>query len=332
MLRCSGPLAWHKSPFLVRLSNFGANFLSMTDSQPEPEQARSGNDLLELIQIAYRRRRFILGVTGIAAVASVLISLFLMPNYYKSSVTFYPSNPTMTDRSVMFGESVSDVQIDYFGGNSDIDRILTLATTSGTVDYIINKYELFDQYGYDTASRDGRYKTKVKFLKNYNTRKTVLGAVEISVWDRDKNLAAEMANHIALTVDDKNREMLNKERLSIIDKLAERTVQKQQLVDSLSISLDGLTDDSRRVMLFTELEYAIEDLNDTRRLHEQYSTSVNLGVSTINITEPAYPAIRKDKPKRSLVCLGYTVGAFLAALVLVVLVEKYRQLKPVLKG
>ena len=304
----------------------------MSESQPDSSPSKSGNDLLELLQIAYRRRRFILAVTGGAAVASVMISLFLMPNYYKSSVTFYPSNPTMTDRSVMFGESVSDVQIDYFGGNSDIDRILTLAQTSGTIDYIINKYQLFDHYNYDTASRDGRYKTKIKFLKNYNTRKTVLGAVEISVWDQDKYLAAEIANHIALTVDDKNREMLNKERLSIIDKLSERIGEKQVLVDSLSEQVEELKDDSRRVMMFTELEYAIEDLNDTRRLHEQYATSVNLGVSTINITEPAYPAIRKDKPKRSLVCLGYTVGAFLASLLLVVLLEKYRQIKPALRG
>jgi hypothetical protein len=298
--------------------------------QPDPS---TGNDLLELLQIAWRRRRFILAVTAAAGVASVVISLLLMPDYFKSSVTFYPSNPTMTDRSVMFGETVSDVQIDYFGGNSDIDRILTLAQTSGTVDYIINRYKLFDHYGYDTTSLRGRYKTKQKFLKNYNTRKTVLGAVEIAVWDTDKELAAEMANHIALTVDDKNREMLNKERLSIIDKLAERGLQKQQLVDSLSQLVEsGTLPALRKPVVAKELEFAIEDLNNTRRLHEQYLTSVNIGVSTINITEPAFPAIRKDKPKRSLVCLGYTSAAFIASLLLVVLVEKYRQLKPLLHG
>ncbi len=303
----------------------------MTDASRGPEQPKAGNDLLELVQIAYRRRRFIFWVTGAAAVASVVISLLFMPNYYKSSVTFYPSNPTMTDRSVMFGESVSDVQIDYFGGNSDIDRILTLAQTSGTIDYIINRYELYEHYGYDTAKLNGRYKTRLKFQKNYNTRKTVLGAVEISVWDTDKMLAAEIANHIALTVDDKNREMLNKERLSIIDKLSERAEEKRLLVDSLSAQLEGSDFDLFRMpKLAKELEFALEDLNNTRRLHEQYSTSVNLGVSTINITEPAYPALRKDKPKRSLVCLGYTLGAFIASILLVVLLEKYRQLKPAL--
>jgi hypothetical protein len=308
---------------------------SASGSRPSAEgqnaNTTGGNDLLALVQIAWKHRRFILLITGLVAVASVLYTVFAMPNYYKSSVTFYPSNPTMTDRSVMFGESVSDMQIDYFGGNSDIDRILTLAQTSGTIDYIINRYQLFEHYDYDTAATMGRYKTRKKFLKNYNARKTVLGAVEISIWDVDKFQAADIANHIALTVDNKNREMLNKERLSIIETLADRMADKQHLVDSLGKRLQN-TDvlALQSSLLRSELDYAIEDLNDTRRLHEQYATSVNLGVSTINITEPAYPALRKDKPVRSLLCAGYTVAAFLASLIWVVLLEQFRRIKPTL--
>jgi hypothetical protein len=296
---------------------------------PSGAAPSGGNDLLDLVRIAWKHRRTILLVTGIVAVASVLYTTLAMPNYYKSAVTFYPSNPTMTDRSVMFGESVSEVQIDYFGGNSDIDRILTLAQTSATIDYIINRYTLWDAYGYDTAAAMGRYKTRKKFLKNYNARKTVLGAVEISVWDTDKFRAAEMANHIALTVDDHNRAMIDKERKAIIATLAERIGDKQRLVDSLSGRLEALPVLSgQRGLLQTELEYAVEDLNDTKRLHEQYSTSVNLGVSTINITEPAFPALRKDKPVRSLLCAGYTVAAVLATLIWVVLLEQFRRIQP----
>ncbi|MFT7588541.1 MAG: hypothetical protein ACI959_000752, partial [Limisphaerales bacterium] len=206
----------------------------------ERPQESTSNDLLELFQIAWKWRRFIIGTTTVVAIASVLLSLFMMEDYFKSTVTFYPSNPTMTDRAVMFGESPGENQIDYFGGNSDIDRILTLATTSGTIDYIINKYKLYSHYDYDTAAAMGRYKTRKKFEKNYNTRKTVLGAVEISIWDTDKQLAADMANHIALTVDDKNRDMLHKERLSIIEKLAERAETKTNEVNNLTVEAGRL--------------------------------------------------------------------------------------------
>ncbi len=297
--------------------------------QAGQQPSRPGNDLLDLVQIVWKHRRLILGVTAIVAVASVLYTLFGMPNYYRSAVTFYPANPTMTDRSVMFGESVSDVQIDYFGGNSDIDRILTLAQTSGTIDYIINRYKLYEHYGYDTAAAMGRFKTRKKFLKNYNARKTVLGAVEIAVWDTDKFQAAEIANHIALTVDNKNREMIDKERKAIILTLAQRIRQKQQLVDSLGQRLEDLPLlGADRALVQSEFDYALEDLNDTKRLHEQYSTSVDLAVSTINITEPAFPALRKDKPVRSLICAGYTAAAFIGMVILVVLIETFRRIQP----
>lgn len=290
------------------------------------------NDLLGLLKIAYKWRRFIIGVTAVAAVASVIISLTLMDDYFKSSVTFYPSNPTMTSRAVMFSESAGENQIDYFGGNSDIDRILTLAQTSGTIDYIINKYKLYDHYGLDTAKEMGRYKTRKRFEKNYNTRKTVLGAVEISIWDKDRDLAAEIANHIAENVDDQNKAMINKERLSIIAKLAERMRAKEVLVESLTDSISSARRSSisaaRINAIQTELDYAVEDLNRTRRLHEQYSTAANIDNSTINITESAFPALRKDKPKRSLVCAGYTLTAFFAALILAVVVEVFRKVKP----
>ena len=34
---------------------------------------------------------------------------------------------------------------------------------------------------------------------------TEFGAVEITVWDKDKQLASDMANHIALTIDNQNK-------------------------------------------------------------------------------------------------------------------------------
>ncbi|MEZ5014179.1 MAG: hypothetical protein R2794_07795 [Chitinophagales bacterium] len=60
------------------------------------------NDMIRLLQIAYSWRKPILIVTFLMAVASSLISWFGMPDYYKSSVTLYPSNPIMTDRQVLF--------------------------------------------------------------------------------------------------------------------------------------------------------------------------------------------------------------------------------------
>ena len=141
------------------------------------------NDLVRLIQIIYKWRKSLIAVTVIVAIAACIFTWFFMPNYYKSTVNFYPSNPIMTDRQVLFSQSSGEIEIEYFGSASDVDRILTIANTSGIVDYIINKYKLMEHYDYDSTKEMARYNTKKEFLSNYSTVETEYGAIEISVWD-----------------------------------------------------------------------------------------------------------------------------------------------------
>jgi uncharacterized protein involved in exopolysaccharide biosynthesis len=75
------------------------------------------------------------------------------------------------------------------------------------------------------------------------------------------------------------------------------------------------------------LESSTNDLNKARSLLDQYETSANQSFSTIHVTEEAYPAIRKDKPVRSLIVIGATGGTFLFMLILAIIVENYRKIQ-----
>ncbi|MBP9547539.1 MAG: hypothetical protein KBE86_00190, partial [Chitinophagales bacterium] len=276
-----------------------------------PEQR---NDLIELIRIALKWKRPIIITTIIAALGSAAFSWFFMPNYYKSSVNFYPANPVMTDRQVLYSNSLGEIEIDYFGGSSDVDRILTLANGTPTIDYIINKYHLMEHYGYDSTNTMSRYKTKKKFLKNYKAVETEFGAIEITVWDSDKNLASDMANHIALTVDNHNRDMLLRDKFIVIETFKDIISDKQNALDQLTDSLEIMLSSSANTEKMKQMEFnvdaAMKNLAENRKLMEQYVTSTSSKFSTIHITEEAYPAIRKDKPVRSLIVVACTVGAF----------------------
>ncbi|MBK7107677.1 MAG: hypothetical protein IPH61_00610 [Bacteroidetes bacterium] len=293
-----------------------------------PEQR---NDLIELIRIALKWKRPIIITTIIAALGSAAFSWFFMPNYYKSSVNFYPANPVMTDRQVLYSNSLGEVEIDYFGGSSDVDRILTLANGTPTIDYIINKYHLMEHYGYDSTNTMSRYKTKKKFLKNYKAVETEFGAIEITVWDSDKNLASDMANHIALTVDNHNRDMLLRDKFIVIETFKDIISDKQNALDQLTDSLEIMLSSSANTEKMKQMEFnvdaAMKNLAENRKLMEQYVTSTSSKFSTIHITEEAYPAIRKDKPVRSLIVVACTVGAFIFMLLLAVITENYRKIK-----
>lgn len=294
------------------------------------------NDLVKLIQISYKWRKPILITTVVVAIAACLISWFFMPNYYKSTVNFYPSNPIMTDRQVLYSQSAGEIKIDYFGSAGDIDRILTIANTSSIIDYIINKYHLMDHYGYDSTKEMSRYNTKKKFLKNYSAVETEYGAIEISVWDQDKQLASDIANHIVTTIDEHNKEMMLRDRKLVIETfkkdINEKEMNLQHLTDSIiTLKKTGATPEIIQI-LDSKLAAAVEDLNFNKKILEQNQTSANTDFSTVHITEAAYPAIRKDKPVRSLIVIGVTIGTFLFMIVLAVLTENYRKIKNRLKN
>ncbi|MFN0276079.1 MAG: hypothetical protein ACKVPJ_10060 [Chitinophagales bacterium] len=289
------------------------------------------NDLLELIRIALKWKKTIFLVTVLAAIGSAAFSWWGMPNYYKSAVTFYPSNPVMNDRQVLYSNSLGEIEIEYFGSAGDVDRILTLATGSPVVDYIINKYRLMDHYGYDSTGKYARYKTKKRFEKNYKAVETEYGAVEISIWDKDKQLASDIANHIALTIDNKNKDLILRDKLVAIKTFEESIAEKKQEIVLLTDSIENLqrvgTSSDKLVLLRTELDADMKELNENVRIKEQYETSSSQNFSTIHVTEEAYPAIRKDKPARSLIVIGATIGAFVFMLLLAVITENYKKIK-----
>lgn len=290
------------------------------------------NDLIELLRIILKWKKPILITCLIIAVLTAAYSWFFMPDYYKSSVTFYPSNPVMNDRQVLYSTAMGELKIDYFGSSSDVDRILTMAHTSSIEDYIINNFNLIRHYGYDSTRTLARYYTKKKFEKNYRAIETEYGAVEITIWDTDKDLAAKMANHIVETIDNHNKELIYHDKENIIEtfnqQIDKQNTQIQVLMDSVDKAKRNGVSVEKMNILEKDLEGVIDNKNENERILEQYRTSANTNYSTVHITEEAYPALRKDKPHRSLIVLSAFLGSLLFMIILAVLVENYRKIKP----
>jgi len=289
------------------------------------------NDLIRLLQIIFKWKKAIIITTIAVALLACVVTWFFMPNYYKSSVTFYPSNPIMTDRQVLYSQIAGEIEIDYFGSASDVDRILTLAYTSSLVDYVINHFKLMEHYGIDSTKEFARYNVKKEFLKNYKAIETEYGAIEVSVWDQDKMLAMEIANHIVETIDKHNKELLLRDKRMVVKNFQDQVVKKEAYVSTLTDSIAQLrkagASPEELLVLDERLESAVEDLNTNRKLLEQNQTAVNTDFSTVHITEAAYPALRKDKPVRSIIVIGITLGTFVFMILLAVITENYKKIK-----
>jgi capsular polysaccharide biosynthesis protein len=288
------------------------------------------NDLVRLLQIIYKWKKPIIITTVIVAIGTAIVTLF-MPNYYKSSVNFYPSNPIMTDRQVLYSQIAGEIEIDYFGTASDVDRILTIANTSSLIDYVINHFHLMEHYGIDSTKEMARYNCKKKFLSNYSAVETEYGAIDISVWDKNKDTAMVIANHIVETIDQHNKNLIMRDKKMVVKTFKNQVEQKEKIVtnltDSVSAARKAGASPEQLIVLDARLQSAVDDLNLNRKLLEQNETAVNTDFSTVHITEAAYPALRKDKPVRSLIVIGVTLATLVFMILLAVITENYKKIK-----
>ncbi|HMU69587.1 MAG TPA: Wzz/FepE/Etk N-terminal domain-containing protein [Chitinophagales bacterium] len=289
------------------------------------------NDLIRLLQIIFKWRKPIIITTVVVAIAACIITWFFMPDYFKSTVNFYPSNPIMTDRQVLFSQSTGEIEIDYFGTASDVDRILTIANTSSLIDYVINHFHLMEHYDIDSTKEMARYNCKKEFLKNYSAVETEYGAIEVSVWDKNKDTAMHIANHIVETIDQHNKDIIMRDKKLIVNTFKNQVAKKELIVtnltDSIAAQRKAGASAEMMIVLDSKLQSAVDDLNLDRKLLEQNETTLNTDFSTVHITEAAYPALRKDKPVRSLIVIGVTLGTIVFMILLAVITENYRKIK-----
>jgi len=114
--------------------------------------------------------------------------------------------------------------------------------------------------------------------------------------------------------------------------VAMKDAEVEHLKDSIgSMKKIGISNESL-IILEEKLEDAVEDLSLSKKILDQNLTSINTDFSTVNITEEAFPAIRKDRPSRSLIVIGVTLGCFLFLVILAVLTENFRKIKSQIKN
>lgn len=171
------------------------------------------DNLLVGLGILFRNRKFILTITGIVFVGSVIIAL-LLPVYYKSSTIFYAASPDLSNPDKMFGGGSGESQ--YYGTNDDVDRLLTIAQSNELLDYMINEFHLYKHYDIDSTSPKSSFYIREKLLGLYNVQKTKYDAIQLSVEDKDPKIAADMANAA-------------RDKISLIAKNLVKSSQKQQM-------------------------------------------------------------------------------------------------------
>ena|GEM_PF-105335 len=188
----------------------------------------------------YKKRRFIIGLTLIAMILSVIISLSL-PVYYESETRFLAASPDLGKAEKIFGLTGNDMQ--YYGTEDDRDRLLSLAESDRLIDYLIDSFDLRTYYGVDTSDMEIGSNLRASVSSDLTIQKDERDAIRIKMKHKDPQTAHDIAVAARNFVEKEVVDFQKQSQLRIIETFQHSIGDKRQLIQSYTDTLRRLRED-----------------------------------------------------------------------------------------
>jgi LPS O-antigen subunit length determinant protein (WzzB/FepE family) len=330
----------------------------MTEQVIELEKERQN-----LLIFIWRKRKILMIVTGAAGVVSLIVSLLMTPIFRSTAVVFPAATST-----VSFSEqrNAKAAAMD-FGEEEHAEQLVQILSSSRIRDKIVEEFDLMKHYEIDENDPNKHYKLVKAYSGNFLFVRTRYGSIQIDVLDRDPELAAAMANKVVDLIDTVKNAMVaerthpafevNKRKMEQLVRDRDAVLAKLDSLSALGVvSLDGRTNlyqayvDSKSAAekaeikrlidvnikygsLFDGLEFIrnekIMKLEEFMVSYEQAESDANALFNHKFVVERAVVADKKDKPKRLIVVLLSTMGAFVFMVFALLIADRLKELKKI---
>lgn len=207
------------------------------------------NVSLATLALLFKYKWIIIIVMFVSAISSVIYSLYFVEVQFKSTVNLVPpksQGDAFDNIMTNVGSSLKSLGLGSLGGGSGGEyEYMVILEARSVKDSIINKFDLSKVY--DIPKNE---ETKIRKAFDANLALDYLkdGNYLISVWDTDKNRAAEIANEYAAVANAKATEISQKEAVFNLRYLETRV---QNLNENLKLISDTLARFSSRYKIFS---------------------------------------------------------------------------------
>jgi tyrosine-protein kinase Etk/Wzc len=196
------------------------------------------DNLLGVVATFYKWRKKILGLSLIAGIGSLILSFGFLDDYYQSTTVFYVASPDLFKPEQVFGTSQKDME--YYGTDDDVDRILTIAQGPELEDYLIKRFNLYKHYKIDSTKEKSPFKVAERLRSLYEVKKTKRNAIELSLEDTDKKLASEIANAARDKVDEIAQRLIRQSQANVMKSYETNFREKNKIIKEIGDTLNRM--------------------------------------------------------------------------------------------
>ena len=324
-----------------------------------PESNFNSGDLIAFI---YQKRKPILIITAVAAVASIVVSIMMTP-YYKAQAIVFPTRSNSVDFNSNARNSVVE-----FGDEADAERLLQVLISPEIRDSLTLKYNLYEHYDIDSTQGQSRAKFQKAYEGNVQFNRTRYNSITIDVYDYEPELAADMANDIVRLVDTVMNRMIRERSMGPMYAVqSEVSLIKTEMGDysdkMKTLSDSGVVNQETRSRLYSDYLAALKagksglageikrKIDASQKYGSDYDIYSNLSEffslrysNILDVNDQAHQYAhtniqqtirhsmaevpdKKAKPKRAIIVIMSTAAAFLFAIFMFLALDKFKQLK-----
>lgn len=262
------------------------------------------------MQIVFKYKKH-LSIIGVAAI--ILSVIFSSPYFitplYKSTVILYPTASKSISKALLSESSGNQKDILEFGEEEQTEQMLQILNSNKIMDRVIYKYDLMKHYGISPKSKYKMTQLYKEYESNFKFRRTEYMAVKISVYDKDPQMAADMANDIAELVDSTINQMQKEVAKKAFEIVRNEYLQQKAEVkakeDSMTVLRElGVHDYESQAEMFNRqlaIEMARGNTEGVKRLQKKLGVLAKYGGPYVSLRD----ALEHDKKQLSLVKAKY---------------------------
>ena len=328
----------------------------MSENQNEFDQERQS-----LLVFIWKKRKLIIIVSSIAFVVSLLVSLMLTPIFKSTAIVF----PTATSTVSFSEQSNAKASSMDFGEEEQAEQLVQILQSSRIRNRVVAQFDLMEHYEIDANDENKNYKLGKAYNNSIVFQRTRYGSIQIDVFDRDPKLAADIANKIVQLTDTVKNEVIQERTIPAFEinkrKKEQLEAENQDILNLLdSLTRLGVVSIEGRANLFSaynesknaeDRRFFKEQINVNLRFgswfdalermrnekiakftkfedaYEQSESDANTSLNHKFIVEDAVVADKKDKPKRMIIVILGTMGAFIFTIFLLLVQDKIKELR-----
>ena len=314
-----------------------------------------------LLLFVWKKRKVLGIVTLAAAVISLIISFLLTPLYLSTAIVF----PTATS-TVSFSEqrNAKASSMD-FGEEEQAEQMVQILQSSRIRDIIVQRFDLFNHYEIKKDDPNKFYKLGKAYEQHIQFIRTRYGSIQIDVLDKDKELAAEIANKIVDLIDTVKNDMVKERTVPAfeINQRKKELIEKSLLdirikLDTLS-ALGVVTSEGRATLsaayneakgaedrkffkdkIVINMKYGAEldglamlrdekivKLSEFEVAYEQAESDAYANFNHKFVVEKAVVADKKDRPKKAIIIIVSTLATFVFMVFALLIQDRIKELR-----